>query len=255
MKFALSIAASDPSGGAGIEADLKVFAGLRVFGLTAITALTVQGPKGVEKLIPTPPKEFARILKILKNDLKISAVKIGALVSAQHLNAVKFFLKEIKAHSVLDPILNSATGFPLLEEKAQSQLISLFSLVSLITPNLPEAEALSGIKLKASSDLIKIAERLAEKGAKAILIKGGHFKKAPEDFFWQGGNFYQFKKKRIKARFHGTGCALSSAIAGYLALGYNLKDAVAKAESYLEQALLNSVKIGKIRYLTHSFLK
>jgi len=251
MKFALSIAASDPSGGAGIEADLKVFAGLRVFGLTAITGITVQGPKGVEKLIPTPKKEFLRILQIIKNQLKPSAVKIGALVSGEHLSAVKSFLKEIKAPSVLDPILSSATGFSLLEEKAQSQLISLFPLVSLITPNLAEAEALSGIKLKTHSDLIKIAERLAEKGAKAILIKGGHLKAEPEDFFWSEGKIYQFKKKRIRAKFHGTGCALSSAIAGYLALGYTLKDAVAKAESYIERALLNSVKIGRVRYLTH----
>jgi len=251
MKFALSIAASDPSGGAGIEADLKVFAGLRVFGLTAITGITVQGPKGVEKLIPTPKKEFLRILQIIKNQLKPSAVKIGALVSGEHLSAVKSFLKEIKARSVLDPILNSATGFSLLEEKAQSQLISLFPLVSLITPNLAEAEALSGIKLKTHSDLIKIAERLAEKGAKAILIKGGHLKAEPEDFFWSEGKIYRFKKKRIRAKFHGTGCALSSAIAGYLALGYTLKDAVAKAESYIERALLNSVKIGRVRYLTH----
>ena len=253
MKKVLSIAASDPSGGAGIEADLKVFAQLGGFGLTAITGLTVQGPKGIEKIIPTPKEEFRRILEIHLTETKPDAVKIGALIDAEHIEAVKAFLFQVKIPAVLDPILLSSTGYELLEKPAWSRLESLFSLVSIITPNLREAEILSGVKITSEPERISALEILAQKGSRAILLKGGHLQGEPEDWFWQEGKLKKFQHQRIPGEIHGTGCVLSSAIAGYLAGGLDLVSAVSQAEGYLEQALNRLLEFSGVKYLSQIF--
>ncbi len=253
MKKVLSIAASDPSGGAGIEADLKVFAQLGGFGLTAITGLTVQGPKGIEKIIPTPKEEFRRILEIHLTETKPDAVKIGALIDAEHIEAVKAFLFQVKIPAVLDPILLSSTGYELLEKSAWASLEGLFPLVSLITPNLMEAELLSGIKLQNEENRIQALKRLEQKGAGAILLKGGHLRGEPEDWLWQEGKLKKFQHQRISGEIHGTGCALSSAVAVYLAEGLALPEAVLRAEQYLEQALNSFLYFSGVKYLTHIF--
>jgi len=252
-RFALTIAASDPSGGAGIEADLKVFAHYRVFGLSAITGITVQGPEGIEKVISTPASDLARILEIILAKMKPKAVKIGALISGEQIKVVKRFLEKSRACAVLDPVLKSGSGFPLLEKKAWPQLFSLFPLVDLITPNLPEAEALSGVRIKDKNDMMLGIKRLAQKGAKGILLKGGHGEGPPEDIFWRGRKTRTFRKKRLSGRFHGSGCALASAAASGLALGLSLEKAVERAESYIDAALESSVEICGVKYLTHIF--
>jgi len=267
--IALSIAASDPCGGAGIEADLKVMSALKVFGMSAITGITVQGPRGIERIAATPGNELRRILEIMANQLKLDAVKVGALVNKQILQVTRVFLAHKKLKSVLDPLLLSRTGYPLLQKSAWKDLTLLFPLVSLITPNIFEAETLSGVKIKNSDDILKAGEALMQKGAEAVLIKGGHLfenteygkrrkesdKKitdlAVNDFLFVGGRVRKFSKTRVAGKFHGTGCALSSAIAGYLALGSELWEAVEKAESYIEQALASAVEISGVKYLSH----
>jgi len=251
IKFALSIAASDPSGGAGVEADLKVFSAHKVFGMSAITAITVQGPEGVEKIIPTPINDFSRILEIIASQMPLDAVKIGALASAGHIRAVENFLKRVRVPCVLDPVLKASKGSILLPKKDWPEIFSLFPFLDLLTPNLPEAEELLKIKIKNRADMVRGLEKFSEKGARAVLLKGGHLEGGPVDLLWRKGRVRAFPKQRLAGKFHGTGCALSSAIAAQLALGMDLEDAVAKSERYVQKCLGSALRIGKRKYLTH----
>ena len=251
-KIILSIAASDPSGGAGIEADLKVFTRIGVFGLTAITGITVQEPEEIKAIIPTPIEHFRAILEIHFKKLKPDAVKIGAIATKEHLEEIKSFLEKMRVPAVLDTILLSSTGFELLEKSAWGKIKELFSLVSLITPNIEEAEILSGTKIQNNDDKVRALKILNEQGAKAILLKGGHLKGEPEDWLWLDGSVrLKFSRPRVAGKIHGTGCALSSAIASYLALGYELELAVKKAEEYLDRALYGLMEISQVKYFTH----
>jgi len=251
MKKALTIAASDPSGGAGIEADLKVFSRYRVFGMSAITAITVQGPKGVEKIIPTPIKDFSRILEIIASQMPLNAVKIGALASAGHIRAVEILLKRVRVPCVLDPVLKASEGSLLLEKKGWPKIFSLLPFLDLITPNIPEAEALLGMNIKSRADMVRALEIFSKKGARAILLKGGHLDGGPVDLLWRNGRVRAFPKQRMAGKFHGTGCALSSAVAAQLALGMGLEAAVAKSERYVQKCLRGAEIIGECKYLTH----
>jgi len=251
MKKVLSIAASDPSGGAGIEADLKVFAAHGVFGMSAVTGITVQGPKGIKKIIPTPLRDFSMILEIIAEQTPPDAVKVGALLSAGHVRAVRKFLLRRKIPTVLDPLLKSGRGFPLLARNAWKELVSLFELVELVTPNAPEAEMLAGVRIRTKRDAFKAMEILMLLGADAVLLKGGHLKGGPQDILWSEDDFQIFRKKRLAGPFHGTGCAISSAIAANLAKGLGLEQSVAKAEKYMDRALKFAVEINGVKYLTH----
>jgi len=251
IKFALSIAASDPSGGAGMEADLKVFSAHKVFGMSAITAITVQGPKGVEKIIPTPIKDFSRILEIVASQMPLDVVKIGALASMGHIRAVEKFLKRARVPCVLDPVLKASAGSFLLAKKDWPVIFSLLPFLDLLTPNIPEAEELLNMKIKSRADMVRALEKFSEKGARAVLLKGGHLDGGPVDLLWRNHNVRAFPKKRIAGKFHGTGCALSSAVAAQLALGKDLEDAVAKSERYVQKCLCSAVRVGKRKYLTH----
>ena len=245
----MSIAASDPSGGAGIEQDLKVFAGHKLFGMSAITGITIQGPGGIQKIIPTPPDDFRRILKIFATELKPDAVKLGALVSSSHLRLARKFLEQTRAPAVLDPVLVSSTGFRLLEKSAFKEIFSLFPLVDLITPNLPEAEMLTDMRHQTRKELTLLIEKLLDRGARAVLLKGGHLPSALMDILWADGRMRIFRKRRLRGKFHGTGCALSSAIASNLARGLDLEKSIAKAEAYIEKAMSLAVEIRGVKYL------
>jgi len=251
-KLALSIAASDPSAGAGIEQDLKVFAGHKVFGMSAITGITIQGPSGIQKIIPTPAPDFRRILEIFATELKPDAVKLGALVSSSHLRLARKFLEQTRAPAVLDPVLKSSTGFWLLEKSAVKEIFSLFPLVELITPNLPEAEMLTGMRVQTRDDMMLLTEKLLARGARAVLLKGGHLPSTPLDILWADGRTRTFRKPRLRGKFHGTGCALASAIASNLARGFNLEKSVEKAEAYIEKAMRSAIEIKGVKYLFHA---
>ena len=236
MIRALTIAASDGSGGAGIEADLKVFAAHRVFGLTAITALTLQDTARVHGVEPTPLMAFRRTLELLAADMPIAAVKIGALASLDHLAVAADFLAALSPRPpvVLDPVLVSTSGRELFPPKGLALLRArLLPLVTLITPNLPEAELLTGRPARTEADLVPAGRELVRLGAAAALVKGGHLPGQPVDALVHAGGVERFSGMRRPHEFHGTGCALASAVAARLARGDDLLAAVAGGRDYL----------------------
>lgn len=232
----LTIAASDPSGGAGIEADLKVFSAHDCFGLTAITALTLQDTGGVHGVEPTPPETFRRTLELLAADRPLAAVKIGALAGADHLQAVADFLGAFvrRPPVVLDPVLISTSGRMLFPPDGLDLLRRLLlPLVTLVTPNLPEAELLTGKPVKAETDMNEAGRSLMALGARAVLVKGGHLPGQPKDLLIHSVGVEVFSGERRPREYHGTGCALSSAVASRLARGAGLIEAVTGARDYL----------------------
>lgn len=238
---AVTIAASDSSGGAGIQADLATFAAHGVYGGSILTAGTAQSTRGVLEVEPFSTAFVSRQMDAVFPDLRPSAVKIGMLHDAARVRTVAHGLERHRARNVvLDPVLATKGGFPLLAARAVSALrVSLFPLCGLVTPNLPEAETLSGIRIRDESDRRLAAGLLADFGADAVLIKGGHGDGSLlRDLFFDGRRFRNFEHARIRTRaLHGTGCTLSAAIAANLALGSPMEEAVERAIQYLGRAL------------------
>ena len=249
MKTALSIAGSDSSGGAGIQADLKTMAAHKVFGMTVITALTAQNTLGVTA-IHTPPPQFVRQqMDAVFSDIFPDAVKIGMLANDGIIQAVAQGLEEYHAQNiVLDPVMISTSNHRLLEDSAQEALIRLLlPMATLITPNLPEATALSGMEGIASrEDMMAAAEKIASLTPAAILVKGGHLSGCADDLLYEApGKYRWFSAQRVDTdNTHGTGCTLSSAIASNLALGCSLELAVANAKDYITRALMHDPHLG-----------
>jgi len=246
----LSIAASDSGGGAGIQADLLTLAAHGVYGATAITAVTAQNTRGVFAAEPVRPELLLRQLETIFEDLSPAAVKIGALGSAANVRTVAGALGRWKArHVVLDPILGASTGEPLLWRGLAVLRRELLSRCELVTPNVPEAEALSGVRIRGEADRRLAAGIIADRGAQNVLIKGGHARGGVvSDLLFDGRGFREFRHPRIVTRAtHGTGCTLSSAIAANLALGYELQEAVGRAIRYIEKALRRGVFPGRGR--------
>ncbi len=242
---ALTIAASDPSGGAGIEMDLKVFAAHKVFGMTAITALTVQSSKGLKETYPVDASVFEKILDGLSDDMPVSAVKIGAVASGETVQAIAGFLDRMPGVPVvLDPVMVASSGIALARQGAGLAVADLLlSRTTVVTPNLAEASALSGITVKDLPDMRAAAQALCRMGARGVLLKGGHLQGDAVDVFYWEGKFQEFSSPRIPGEFHGTGCALSAGIAARLALGEGPETAVRKAREYL-QGLMKSAFSG-----------
>ncbi len=239
----LSIAGSDSCGGAGIQADLKTFSALGVYGTTAITAITAQNTLGVRSVQPVTPQILRDQIEAVLDDMKVDAVKIGMLHSRPLVEVVIQAIQKYRPENiVLDPVMISTSGHPLLDEETISVIVSdLFPLVDLITPNRNEAEWLTGVQLNDWSDAEKSAALFMQKGCKAILIKGGHFEGAIKQdmlFVSEGENKYSFAAPEVITRnSHGTGCTLSSAIAAYMAMRSELPRAVKEAKIYLTEAL------------------
>ena len=248
MKTVLTIAGSDSIGGAGIQADLKTMCAHHVYGMTVITALTAQNTLGVQA-IHTPPAEFARAqLDSIFNDIRPDAVKIGMLSNAAVIHSIAEGLVFHHAETiVIDPVMISTSNHRLLEAEAQQTLINeLLPLGTLITPNLPEAAALTGMSpLTSKADMLKAASIIADKTHAAILVKGGHLNDCADDLLFADGQPYWYSCKHIDTpNTHGTGCTLSSAIASNLALGYPLPVAVERAKQYISLALQHDPKLG-----------
>jgi hydroxymethylpyrimidine/phosphomethylpyrimidine kinase len=258
--IALTIAGSDSSGGAGIQADLKTFAALGVYGASAITALTGQNTQGVDAVLVVPPDFVARQIKVVARDLDVRAVKIGMLATGEIIEAVAEQLKALlNVPIVLDPVMVAASGDVLLDEDAIETLgTTLLPRATLITPNLPEAaKLLAGNEAKNESEMRAQAEALRGLGASAVLIKGGHAKD-PEavDILVDGEGELRLAASRVATEnTHGTGCTLSSAIAAELAKGAPLREAVRRAKSYVTAALqrADELRIGKGRGPVHHF--
>ncbi|MDD2569114.1 MAG: bifunctional hydroxymethylpyrimidine kinase/phosphomethylpyrimidine kinase, partial [Clostridia bacterium] len=222
MKTALTVAGSDCSGGAGIQADLKTFTAHKVYGMSVITAITAQNTYGVYGVENVSPEFVEAQFKAVFSDIFPEAVKIGMVSSVDLVKIISKALLENKAKNiVLDPVMVSTSGYKLISDNAINALKEeLLSVADIITPNLPEAEVLSSIIIRDKSDMLKAAEVIAKHTTAYILIKGGHSDSNCDDMLYHNGEVVWFKGKRINTKnTHGTGCTLSSAIAASLALG------------------------------------
>ncbi len=247
MRTALTIAGSDSGGGAGIQADLKTFAAHGVFGLTAITAVTAQNTVMVSRVLPLPPDMVVAQIDAVVSDFSISATKIGMLATADIARAVAAALRRhALPHLVLDPVMVATGGARLLDDEAVAILRThLLPLADVVTPNLPEAEALTGRRVASIDDLRPAAIRLVELGARAVIVKGGHLTGPAVDLVYDGQTFTSLHADRVGGRHtHGTGCTFSAAIAAQLARGDTLLDAARAAKAYVTGAIEHAPGLG-----------
>ena len=245
----LIIAGSDSSGGAGIQADIKTVTSLGSYALTAITAVTIQNTKGVKSVIAIRPNEIKNQIIYSAKDIKPDAIKIGMLHSKLVIKKVLESLNKLNIKKiVLDPVMVAKGGAKLIDNEAIIFLKkNLFNKVSLITPNIPEAEVLTGIKIKNKEDMIFAANKLINFGVKNVLIKGGHLNtEKVDDVFLNRSDFKIFTSKRFKTKnTHGTGCTLSSAVATFFSCGKSIKKACELGIKYVNLAILTNPKYGK----------
>ena len=245
MPCAMSIAGSDSGGGAGIEADAKTFAALGVHGLVVIAAVTAQNTKGVTGVMEMPPSFVIQQIDTLMNDFDVCYGKTGMLGSADIVGTVAAAARHYKLKLVVDPVMASATGSPLMRDGAHDALKELIARAVLVTPNVPEAERLAGIKVNNIADMKRAAMIIAKLGA-SVLVKGGHMKgKVVTDVLLHKGKFTELSGPRLTTdRTHGTGCSLSSAIAAELAKGAGLEESVVSARSFLMSAIEGRLRVG-----------
>ena len=247
MKTALTIAGSDSSGGAGIQADLKTMTANGVFGMTAITALTAQNTTGVTDIFEVTPKFLAEQLDAVFTDIVPDAVKIGMVSSAQLIDTIAERLQFYHAkHLVVDPVMVATSGSRLLRTDAMDALThKLLPLAEVVTPNIPEAELLSGRTITDAAGMEAAARSISEAYGCAVLCKGGHQINDADDLLWQNGSGRWFRGRRIaNPNTHGTGCTLSSAIASNLAKGYDLDTSVERAKAYISGCLSAMLDLG-----------
>jgi hydroxymethylpyrimidine/phosphomethylpyrimidine kinase len=248
MRTALTIAGSDSSGGAGIQADLKTFAAHGVFGMTAITAVTAQNTLGVTGVVALPPDFVAAQIDAVAIDIPPDASKIGMLANAGIIDAVAHAItRHAFANVVLDTVMIAKSRARLLDENAVAALRDrLLPLALVVTPNVPEAEALTGLTINTTQDQREAARRLVKLGARAALVKGGHMEgPTAVDVLWDGREMTMLEAPRIESpHTHGTGCTLSSAIAARLALGDDLVSACRAAKAYVTRAIAQAPGLG-----------
>jgi hydroxymethylpyrimidine/phosphomethylpyrimidine kinase len=245
----LTIAGFDPSCGAGVGADLKTFAAHGCYGIAAITSLTVQNTQGVETVHNTPASELREQLEILVKDCEIAAVKIGMLGNRGNAAVVAEFLDAHKfAHIVHDPVMKSSSGSELLDAAGIKFVATeLLKRATVITPNLPEAEILTGLTIKDVADMEAAARKIAEMGAHAVIVKGGHMDKAI-DVLFDGTDMHPLGGEKVKLEnTHGTGCTFASAITAQLAAGRSLLEATTLAKAYVMKAIEKAYPVGKGR--------
>ena len=254
---ALTIAGTDSGGGAGIQADLKTFATLGVYGFSVITAVVAQNSSRVLRTAPMESAMVAAQIEAVALERKPNAIKIGVLATASIVKAVAAALAQFKlAAPVIDPVLISSSGTRLLSKAgAVALLTDLVPQARVVTPNIPEAEMLSRIKILTPADAHEAARRLVKRGARAVVIKGGHLGPATDaiDLLYDGRSFLALRAQRVAADAHGTGCAFSAALAAYLARGRSLEDSVRGAKEFVTAALIASFKFGKGRPLLDHF--
>lgn len=255
----LTIAGSDPSGGAGIQADLKTFSAHGCYGMSVITGLTAQNTCGVQDIYSVTPEFVLAQLQSIFDDIQVDSIKIGMLGTSEIVREVAKFLTPFNhIPIILDPVMNAKSGDDLLQPDAVKNLISdLIPQAQLVTPNLPEVSRIIGTKVTCKDSMVKAGEAMLSLGAKAALIKGGHLNETKddllvtkEDYLWISGHMVKTKNT------HGTGCTLSSAIAAYVAKGFTIKQSVLEAKSYITRALegANSLQVGRGIGPTHHFV-
>lgn len=257
MKIALTIAGSDSCGGAGIQADLKTFQALGVFGMSAITAVTVQNTQKVYAVQEMEPHIVQGQILCLFEDTIINAVKIGMVSSIPLIETIADSLKKVSLPPVvLDPVMISKSGYRLLNQDAQDALVQhLFPIAEVVTPNIYEAEALVGENISNLEEMKSAAKRLLDLGAKKVVVKGGHLGgELSTDILYDGIDYQSLESRRLETKnTHGTGCTFSSAIAANLALGKDFFEAARMAKQYITGAIEHSLPIGKGHGPTHHF--
>ena len=248
IKTALTIAGSDCSGGAGVQADLKTMSALGVFGMSVIVSVVAENTARVISIEDISPKVIEDQIDAVFEDIPPDAVKVGMLSTPACMEAVAGKLRQYRpAHTVVDPVMYAKNGSPLMQESSIDTLIqTVIPAATLLTPNIPEAEKIAGMKIVTPEDMQEAARAIYRMGAGAVLVKGGHYIGDARDILFDGTGFHTYVEKRIDTKnTHGTGCTLSSANASYLALGEPLPEAVGKAKAYVTGAIEHALPLGK----------
>ena len=248
MKTALTIAGSDSSGGAGIQADIKTMTANGVYAMSAITALTAQNTMGVTGIMDVSPEFLGKELDSVFTDIYPDAVKIGMVSSSELIEVIAEKLREYRAvNVVLDPVMVATSGARLISEDAVETLVrELMPLADIVTPNIPETEVLTGMKISTPEDMERAAREVSERYGCGVLCKGGHRVNDANDLLWSEGTGRWYRGERIEnPNTHGTGCTLSSAIASNLAKGYSMGESVESAKRYISGALGAMLDLGK----------
>jgi hydroxymethylpyrimidine/phosphomethylpyrimidine kinase len=248
MQKVLTIAASDSGGGAGIQADLKTILSLGGYGTSVVTAITAQNTLGIQAVEPVDPDFVALQLESVLGDIGADSVKTGALVNDRIVRKVAEKIRKYEIDKlVVDPVFLSKGAVVLLEESGREALVEeLFPLTYILTPNIPEAEILTGMKISDVGDMTKAGKKLMKMGPRYVLVKGGHLEESPVDVLHDGSRHYEFSTRRVHTRHkHGTGCTLASAIATLLAQDLPLMECIDEAKRYMYRALRFSLNIGK----------
>ena len=258
MKTALTIAGSDSIGGAGIQADIKTMTMNGVYAMSAITAMTAQNTTGVRAIQESTPDFLKQQIDAVFEDIYPDAVKIGMVASSELIRVITERLRYYDAKNVVvDPVMVASAGSSLIKQEAVQTLIQeLLPISTLVTPNIPEAQVLSGMSIQNKEDMIAAAKQIGDQYHCAVLLKGGHSINDANDLLYADGEFHWFEGKRINnPNTHGTGCTLSSAIASNLAKGYTLAESVQRAKDYISGALAAMLDLGKgSGAMNHAFI-
>lgn len=246
MKTALTIAGSDPTGGAGLQADLKVFKSFEVHGFSVVSALTAQNTKGVDSIYPVNRDYLEKQLRILLSDVRPDATKIGMLYSKWAVEIVAEMLKKYSLNNlVIDPVTVSSSGTSLVSDGTLDAIREkLFPFSKVITPNIYEASVLTGIMIEDKNDMENAARALKDMGTETVVITGGHLKEIALDLYYDG-EFHDIKSIKIKGEYHGTGCAFSAAVTALLALDHTPLESVRKAKEFINSSIRKAYHPGK----------
>ncbi len=246
MKTALTIAGSDPTGGAGLQADLKVFRAFEIHGLSVVSAITAQNTEGVDYIYPVDRYFIEKQLGTLLSDIRPDATKIGMLYSRWAVEIVAEILKEYPlSNLVIDPVTVSSSGMSLVDDGTLNAIREkLFSFSKMITPNIYEASVLTGIMIKDKNDMENAARALRDMGTEAVVITGGHLEETALDLYYDG-EFHYIESTKLKGEYHGTGCAFSSAVTALLALGHVPLESVRKAKEFINNSIRKAYHPGK----------
>lgn len=246
MKVALTIAGSDPTGGAGLQTDLKVFRAFNLHGLSVVSAITAQNTEGVDFVFPIEQDIFEKQLYTLLSDIRPNAIKIGMIYNTEAVEIVAEIIKKYSLFNiVIDPVTVSSSGKSLVSDGTLDKLRErLFPLSTVITPNIYEASVLTGIRIEDKNDMKESAKVLKDMGMKAAVITGGHLKDMALDLYYDG-DFHYIKSKKIEGEYHGTGCAFSSAITASIANGKAPLESVRCAKKFINKAIKKAYYLGK----------
>ncbi len=246
MKIALTIAGSDPTGGAGLQADQKVFRAFGIHGCAVVSAITAQNSEGVDSLFPVERDFIERQLNVLLSDISPQAVKLGMLYKKTTVELIAEVFKNYSLNNlVIDPIISSSSGMNLVEDGMLDALIdALFPLSRVITPNIHEASVLTGRKIQDKKDMEDAVKILKSMGPEIIVITGGHLDKRAQDLYYDG-EFHVLEGAKMEGEYHGTGCVFSAAITALLALGHSPLEAVRRAKVFVKNAIERAYRPGK----------